>query len=143
MNQKKNINIYETSKKVSQIKTISNILSQISKKNEDKRTAIILPQNEMLRPLLNSIPYNISDINVSMSIPLIDFELPELTLSFLNLYVNSKSNRFYHKDIINVLSNNLFVLIFKDQTESINNLKSVVIEKNMIYVSKKDLKELF
>ena len=110
MNQQKTINIYETSKKVSQIKTISNILSQINKIDEDKRTAIILPQNEMLRPLLNSIPHNISDINVSMSIPLIDFELPELTLSFLNLYVNSKSNRFYHKDIINVLSNNLFVI---------------------------------
>ena len=143
LNQEKKIDIYETSKKVSQVKTISNILSQINKKDEDKRTAIVLPQNEMLRPLLNSIPKNISDINVSMSIPLIDLELPELTLSFLNLYVNSKSNRFYHKDIINVLSNNLFLLIFKDQTEAISNLKSAVFERNMIYVPKKELKNSF
>ena len=71
-----------------------------------------------------------------MSVSLIDLELPELTLSFLNVYVSLKSNRFYHKDIINFLSNNLLLLIFKNQEKKINRFKSIVSEKNMIYISK-------
>ena len=101
LNEKKNISVYETSKKVAQIKTISKILTEIYCDNNKSRTAIILPQSEMLRPLLNSIPKNIPQVNVSMSVSLIDLELPELTLSFLNVYVSLKYNRFYHKDIIN------------------------------------------
>lgn len=136
LNEKKNISVYETSKKVAQIKTISKILTEIYCDNNKSRTAIILPQSEMLRPLLNSIPKNIPNVNVSMSVSLIDLELPELTLSFLNVYVSLKSNRFYHKDVINLLSNNLLLLIFKNQEKKINRFKSIVSEKNMIYISK-------
>ena len=136
LNEKKNISVYETSKKVAQIKTISKILTEIYCDNNKSRTAIILPQSEMLRPLLNSIPKNIPEVNVSMSVSLIDLELPELTLSFLNVYVSLKSNRFYHKDIINLLSNNLFLLIFKNQERKINSFKSIISEKNMIYIPK-------
>ena len=143
LDQKKNIKIYETSKKVSQVKTISKILNEIYSKDKDTRTAIILPQSQMLRPLLNSIPKNISELNVSMSVPLIDLELPELTLSLFNLYVNFKSNRFYHKDVLNIISNNLFTLIFKEEKKAFNNLKATVNQKNMIYISKEYLKKTF
>ena len=100
LDQKKNIKIYETSKKVSQVKTVSKILKQIYSKDKDCRTAIILPESQLLRPLLNSIPNNVPGLNVSMSIPLVDLDLSGLTISILNLYVNSKSNSFYHKDIL-------------------------------------------
>ena len=143
LDQKKNIKIYETSKKVSQVKTVSKILNQIYSKDKDCRTAIILPQSQLLRPLLNSIPNNVPELNVSMSIPLVDLDLSGLTISIFNLYVNSKSNRFYHKDILNIISNNLFNLIFSQESKMLNEVKVSVIQNNMIYVSKKFLKKTF
>ena len=143
LDQKKNIKIYETSKKVSQVKTVSKILKQIYSKDKDCRTAIILPESQLLRPLLNSIPNNVPGLNVSMSIPLVDLDLSGLTISIFNLYVNSKSNSFYHKDILNIISNNLFNLIFSQERKMLNEVKVSVNLNNMIYVSKKFLKKSF
>ena len=143
LDQKKNIKIYETSKKVSQVKTVSKILKQIYSKDKDCRTAIILPESQLLRPLLNSIPNNVPGLNVSMSIPLVDLDLSGLTISVFNLYVNSKSNSFYHKDILNIISNNLFNLIFSQERKMLNEVKVSVNLNNMIYVSKKFLKKSF
>ena len=77
-----------------------------------------------------------------MSIPLVDLDLSGLTISIFNLYVNSKSNSFYHKDILNIISNNLFNLIFSQDRKMLNEVKVSVNQNNMIYVSKKFLKKV-
>ena len=71
----KNIFVYETTKQIAQVKTAANIINKISLDNNDKKTAIVLPNQELLKPLLNSIPASIENLSLSISNPLINMEL--------------------------------------------------------------------
>ena len=46
----KNIFIYETTKQIAQVKTAANLIHEISKKKSKDKTAIILPNQELLIP---------------------------------------------------------------------------------------------
>lgn len=98
----KNITIYGVPKQIGQAKTIGSIL-QNNYLNKSNSTAVILGDENLLIPVLNSIPKNVDIVNVTMGTPLKSTSLASL---FENIFAFKKQNkkRFYYKDVLAILS---------------------------------------
>jgi ATP-dependent helicase/nuclease subunit B len=139
----KNISIYGIPKNIGQAKYIGSILNTIqSSKNTLDSTAVILGDESLLIPVLNSIPKKITALNITMGFPLKSIPLASL---FENLfYLHKKQNdSFYYKDIINIISHPFIRPLFhkrgKDYAaQIIDTIKS----DNLIYLSINRLKDL-
>ena len=66
---KKNIQVIGTPKNIGQVKYIGQLLNSLNSKELDD-TAVVLADETMLIPLINSIPQNVKNINVTMGYPL-------------------------------------------------------------------------
>ena len=133
--ERKDFLVYETAKNVAQVKTVNRILSDIYSGENNSKTAVILPRSELLIPMLNSIPSVVDDINVSMTIPLLDLPFSELSLRILNMYVNLRKKGFFYKDVQNVLSDPKLITVMDAKSSSIKDFLDSITEKNLIYVS--------
>lgn len=133
--ERKDFLVYETAKNVAQVKTVNRILRDIYSGENNSKTAVILPRSELLIPMLNSIPSVVDDINVSMTIPLLDFPFSELSLRILNMYVNLRKKGFFYKDVQNVLSDPKLITVMDAKSSSIKDFLDSITEKNLIYVS--------
>lgn len=75
-------------------------------------TALVLPDEDMLIPVLNSIPEEIVDLNVTMGYPMASSEFYSLMNDISNLQLNmrKKDGRwyFYHKQLWSIFSNSVF-----------------------------------
>ena len=133
--ERKDFLVYETAKNVAQVKTVNRILRDIYSGENNSKTAVILPRSELLIPMLNSIPSVVDDINVSMTIPLLDLPFSELSLRILNMYVNLRKKGFFYKDVQNVLSDPKLITVMDAKSSSTKDFLDSITEKNLIYVS--------
>ena len=133
--ERKDFLVYETAKNVAQVKTVNRILRDIYSEENNSKTAVILPRSELLIPMLNSIPSVVDDVNVSMTIPLLDLPFSELSLRILNMYVNLRKKGFFYKDVQNVLSDPKLITVMDAKSSSIKDFLDSITEKNLIYVS--------
>jgi CRISPR/Cas system-associated exonuclease Cas4 (RecB family) len=94
--------------KTGQAKALGDILSEVIKKTgfQHENTAIILPDENLLLPVLYSLPNEIKSLNVTMGFPLKNTPLYNLIELLRNLQKNKKSGKnqpvFYHKDVIEI-----------------------------------------
>lgn len=98
-------------------------------------TAIVLPDENMLMPVLNSIPSKFSSINVTMGYPMASTPL----VSFMNLVRQLQSDvrmgrngkMFYHRSLMELLSHEYVKRLSPDGGGA---LRRRIIEGNMIYI---------
>ena len=107
---------------ISQVKHISNILKEIPKEELDKQTAIVLTDENLLTPLLHSLPKEIGKVNITMGYPLKN----TLIYSFFELLTALQSHsrkkddatRFYHQDVTWILSHPYIMDCCKESAEA-------------------------
>lgn len=96
---------------VGQTKVVSEMLGR-KDIHADERTAIILPDESLLQPLLNSIPDRVNEVNVTMgySMGASSFFTLMNDIAQLQLRLRKKEDSylFYHRPFWNIVSNNLF-----------------------------------
>lgn len=82
-------------------------------------TAVVLPEESMLLPVLNSVPDTVEDVNVTMGMPLtgsrIHAFLQQVALLQLHLRQREGEWLFYHKYVWNILGSGLAAVIFTQQ----------------------------
>ena len=132
----KDITVLGSAKSVTQLKHIGNLIEKMSKEEQNK-TAIVLSDEDLLIPMINSLPISIGKINVTMGYPI---ENTTTNLFFKSLFKlhYSKRKEFYYKDVVSILQNELLDSFF----EKDNNILELLKKNNLIYVSAKDLIEL-
>lgn len=85
--------------------------------------AIVLPDEELLLPVLNSIPDDIRDINVTMGYPMKGSDLcvlmGALSCAQMNALVRERKTYFYHRYVRSVLSNSIFRKIANDEDNAV------------------------
>jgi len=139
----KQINCIGTPKNIGQIKYVGELLSNLkAQKTTLEHTAIVLGDESLLIPLLNSIPKDIGPINITMGLPLNSIPMASL---FENLFRLHKLNAstFYYKDVISILSNQFIKPLF--YTEDINISDHIIYEiqqNNISYITFEKLKAL-
>lgn len=104
------------------------------------RTAIVLPDEHLLIPVLNSIPEQIRHINVTMGYPLRGTPIASLVDYILALQRNmryvDRSPMFYFRDVLPILNHRY---IASTSQEVISRLIKEITEYNKIYISHADL----
>nr|WP_321221425.1 PD-(D/E)XK nuclease family protein [uncultured Psychroserpens sp.] len=141
--EEKNIEIIGAPKNISQIKYVGELLEKIhSEKQNLQNTAVILGDETLLIPLLNSIPKSIKTINITMGLPLRAIPLASLFESLFNIHKSTNLN-LYYKDIINLLSNPYIMPLFENtSSNSAEDLINHIQLNNKVYLTLKDIKEL-
>jgi CRISPR/Cas system-associated exonuclease Cas4 (RecB family) len=137
----KEITITAVPLQVGQAKAVGNDLKNLfnNKENIPDETAIVLADENLLFPVLSSLPDDIEHINVTMGYPLHSTPLFGLMEQLINLNKNSKKDVFYHRDVVNIL-NHPYIRSF-DQ-EKINNWMRDYKKNNWIYITRHYLETL-
>lgn len=103
-------------------------------------TAIVLPDESMLASVLNSIPQRVSDINVTMGIPMGESEFFSLMDQLCQLQLKQTAGKdgrfFYHKPVWEIFANGLFVAA-ASETEKLKMRQ--IKESARLYLSKEDV----
>ena len=103
-------NVLSVPSSYGQVKHLEHILEQVSDPS-GKETAVVLPDESLLIPLLNSVPESVRDINVTMGYPLsasVVFVLMS-DIARMQMHMRRKDNgwQYYHKHVWDILSNGL------------------------------------
>lgn len=130
---------------IGQAKQVYTLLNELCKEDEMSpeealRTAIILPDEHLLIPVLNAIPEQIRRINVTMGYPLAGTPVASLMEYILALQKNvryvDRQPVFYFRDVLPILNHRY---ISSTCPEIVNALVKDIAENNRIYISASDL----
>ena len=133
----KEITIVSCPENVLQAKATGLILQEMenTKKPDEekfKSTAIVLADETLLTPMLNSLPKD-TVANVTMGFPYIYSAIHSFAIDLFNLHINAKDKYFFHKDITSIISNIFIKTILDDETIRLT-LTRRMQEKNSIYM---------
>lgn len=131
---KKNIHIYGTPKHIGQAKHIGSLLKQYSKE-ELSKTALVLNDEALLLPILNSLPATIDQVNITMGLPLSDTPLASFFESLFKIQEES-GERFYYKPVLEILNHPFMVYQLGEISSKI---QQKIAEENLVFISKKKL----
>lgn len=113
---------------VTQAKLIPQIIEKISEVTPELNinTAIVLPEEHLLLPVISALPESIGELNITMGYPLKETAAYNLAEFLIRLHVNSRVSddsavRFYHKDVLTVLNHPYLQIIDSDSCSSIIN----------------------
>ena len=102
-------------------------------------TAVVLPDENLLIPVLNSIPEQIKDINVTMGYPMRGSAffalMDEIARMQLNLRCKDGKWMFYYRSAWTVFSNSVFTSILDDDSR---NVIKTIREKAKYYIPQED-----
>ena len=124
----KSINLYSTQTIVGQAK----ILPEIFKNSilTDENTVLVLADENMLLPVLYSLPQNILKINVTMSYPVKETTSLQFVYLLLEMQGNSREKSknilFKSKDVLNIFSHKFF-----SNNNFVNELKNQIIKLSL------------
>ena len=106
----KNIDIIEAQKNISQVKYIGDLLSKLNI-SELNQTAVVLADENLLIPLLHSIPKNVEKINITMGISLKQFPITDFFILLITLH-NSAKEQYHFKDVVTILNHPITAKIY-------------------------------
>lgn len=132
----KTFQFIETQKNISQAKYVGQLLSGFSEEQLNS-TAVVLADENLLVPLLYSLPENITSVNITMGIPLKHFPSTLFLMSLINMH-QKKSGSFYYKDVFTVLNHPLATLLIPEARNIVQHISS----QNQTYVPLNALVEL-
>jgi CRISPR/Cas system-associated exonuclease Cas4 (RecB family) len=110
LSKEKEIRIFELPTDVLQAKTVHRILEEedSDSSGECTDTALVLCDEDLLMPVLMSLPEDTGEINITMGYPMKNSPVYSLVDSLLHMQSNHRQSRegritFYHKDVVSVL----------------------------------------
>jgi hypothetical protein len=140
LGQDKEIRIFELPGDVLQAKTVYRILEEKGELSSETctETALVLCDEELLMPVITSLPGNVEELNVTMGYPLKNTPVFGFVDAILRLQQNSRrtkdrTEQFYHKDVTAVLLHP-YVRI-RGGTTADQTMEQIV-HSNMIYVDR-------
>jgi CRISPR/Cas system-associated exonuclease Cas4 (RecB family) len=142
----KQIQIYNIPSITGQAKSLSHALDILPEnwKNNPVRTAITLADESLLLPVLNSLPAETAEINISMGYPIKETQVYSLIKALLDLLKNKRIYQngtvgFYHADVIQILQH---PLINSGQIVAIDKLLKYISKANLVFISNNKFNQL-
>ncbi len=139
--EEKDIHVIGVPKGVAQAKAAGEILSSLKEKAESS-TALVLADENLLFPVLHSLPASIQNVNVTMGYRLRNTPLYSLFEAVFRLHENARgktSPRFYHKDLLRFLSHPYTGALLYSEDISAGELSRQIRRRNIVYISEKEL----
>lgn len=140
----KEISFISVPSNIGQAKIISRCLKKIGNLQDIdlNKTVIILADENLLLPVLNSIPEEINEINVSMGYPFKETPVFSFIEKLVDTHRNSRINKngqiqVYYKDVISLLK---LPVLTDIMPEEINTLTQKITSQNKVFINIEDLK---
>lgn len=131
------INVIETTSDIAQVKLIPHLIEKMHGLKEDDahHTAVILADENLIVPVLTSLPADIGDINITMGYPLKMTGVYSLVKHLLDLQRNSSIENnltyFGYKEVLEILRHQLIGNILdKEEKQIINEITA----KNLVRI---------
>lgn len=131
------VRIFDLPSDILQAKTVHKLLSEREGRIVNAEdTAIIACDENLLIPVLHSLPEQVDTVNITMGYPFSNTPLNSFIESILRLHRNSLSkasvkDRFYHKDVLSVMNHQYYKLVSgADQQMDIDR----IISENRVYL---------
>ena len=132
----KNISVVGTPKNIGQVKYVGALLQQLQAENKLHNTALVLGNEDLLIPILNSIPSTIEDINITMGLPLKQIPFAAFIDQWFQLQ-REASSHYYYQDVIGVLSHQFVRPLFQTQDQDAAQLIMTTIKtQNLVSLTK-------
>ncbi|MEX0997021.1 MAG: PD-(D/E)XK nuclease family protein [Flavobacteriaceae bacterium] len=135
--QPKTINITQCSGNIGQVKCVSKILESIPE-NHIEKTALVLADETLLLPVLNSLPQNIKTVNITMGFPLKSMPATSFFELFFKLHKDNQTV-FYYKETLQLINHPLGKLLFPESSIKIEQL---VLNRNLTMITYEMLKSV-
>lgn len=141
--EEKQINIYGVPQNIGQAKYITNILNGLDDSKNYTDTAVVLADENLLIPVLQSVPETIANINVTMGYPLKNtptnnfFEIYFNTLVNAERFGNKDSLTYHHKDLLKLFQLSFSEIVFGK--ENCNVIKRHIIKHNWVFINKEKI----
>lgn len=136
--QPKNITTYATSQNIQQAKTVGSILSKRTTEQLSK-TAIVLGDEALLLPILNSIPIHVKHVNITMGIPIAKTPTASFFDQIFTLKRTINPKGYYYKEVLILLRNPLTQLLLAKTTQLI---ERDIVTNNLIFVTAERIQTL-
>ncbi len=109
---KKNIHLYGVAKNVNQARLAGNLLKHPAMATSDESTAVVLANEHLLIPMLNALPGDTTNINVTMGYPLSKTNMFGFFDILMKMHMrvtepgkdNDRQPAWYHKDLYRLFS---------------------------------------
>lgn len=105
------------------------------------KTAVVLPHESLLVPLLHSLPEQIEKVNVTMGFPLKATPVSGLIEHIFELQrrmrISGDKNSFYHLNVSNILNHQYIAMLCGKEA---NDILRLMAENNWIYIDAGELK---
>ncbi|MGA1978095.1 MAG: PD-(D/E)XK nuclease family protein [Bacteroidales bacterium] len=105
--------VIDTSSDIAQVKLVPRVIGEmngIGPENEHQ-TVVVLADENLLLPLLSSLPAELSDVNITMGFPLRQTNVYSLVKNIIDLqhnaFINDSGLFFDHADVLKILKNSL------------------------------------
>ncbi len=143
--QSKNIQVIGTPKTIGQAKIAGSIIENLIIENPDAtldNVAIVLGEENMLAPLLYSLPSSVGALNITMSYSSKNNPAQILIAKMFKMHTNALSRNaknyvFYYKDVLDILTHPLV-----ENYANTNALVNVINENNYTFITHQKLMEL-
>ncbi|QCX54246.1 PD-(D/E)XK nuclease family protein [Elizabethkingia sp. JS20170427COW] len=140
--EEKNIEVYEVSGNIAQTKVLPQVLKNLQQDNKElSHTAIVLMDENILPPTLASIKSTVKSLNITMGFPLknLSFSIAMKKLFYLQKQLMKSRSSYYHADLTPILEE---MPANDEDLEIIRVFIKKIKEKNMVYISSEDFKNL-
>lgn len=151
--EKKSITVIGAAKNVAQAKVAGSLVEEIKKTDPLlQATAIVLADENLLFPVLHSLPENLKDINVTMGYPLKSTPVAgyfDLVFAMhengLKLAQGKTNYSFYHRDVVKLLSHayTATALYTVSKEYTIRPVLQAIQQRNIVFIGLKMLKAIF
>ncbi|TDN88142.1 PD-(D/E)XK nuclease superfamily protein [Salegentibacter sp. 24] len=130
----KNIQITGVPKNVGQAKYLGELLANFDEKALQE-TAVVLGEEDLLLPVLNSLPPNVKDLNITMGFPLKNAPIASLFDRLFQIHQNTATT-YYYKDVISVINHPALNEILDQESEF---FIEKIQRENSVNLSEKDI----
>lgn len=134
-NTPKNITATGIAQNIGQVKYVGQILEGFAPE-ELNDTAIVLGDENLLLPLLNSLPPQVNAVNVTMGLALNQITQAAFFETWFQLQINKRGSEYYYKDVLSLLDQP-YTIALLGSTRS--KLKAKITSENLIYVTPQEL----
>jgi CRISPR/Cas system-associated exonuclease Cas4 (RecB family) len=148
----KTIHLIGVPKNIGQARVAGQLLSELQDTDSDlHECSIVLNDENLLFPVLNSLPASVKTFNLTMGLPLRKTILHGLIDDLIRMNENAlkfdktsgESLKFYFKDIIRVLEHPYFLKLAGNNSDGLRQAKHQIRSRNQVFYSQADVTGLF
>jgi len=132
----KNIKIIGVPKNVSQAKYTGQLLHDLHREQPEQliNTAVVLGEETLLNPLLNSVPREIEGVNITMGYPLHKTPLASFFDKFFALYLSRNDHGWFYRDVLDFLAHPSVNALLNADNNVVGAIEDAIKRKNWTYI---------